>query len=413
MPVPPETIPLEQTGGRPFDLRDGWNLYELQVVALYNNPDLKAERDNIGVAEGLLVSAGKIPNPVITDSTFLAPLGSGAASLAMNIAEPILTAGKRRIAREGASVEINRVRAAIESREWDVTREIKARYWRLQYLDERLRLEQENIGLSERSLSIAQARLDAGDATPLDVELAASDLGTRRSRQQTLLSEKAVGTQELARLLGLPPSISFTWEKRENLYGEAARVPSPRELETLALSGRPDLKEALERYQVAEKSLELAHAGAYPDVDVGPGIEKAGGESTKVGVFLGIPIPLFYRNQGEIAQRVAERDRVGHEVESLLVQAKQEIQSAASQISSFENAARVYGSEVLPKLESAVSRTQEAYRAGQVGAIELLSVQQGLVRARTEAIDLFSARQAAVVALEKAVGSELTAEVPP
>ncbi|MBI1853333.1 MAG: TolC family protein, partial [Planctomycetes bacterium] len=222
LPVPPETIPLEQTGGRPFDLRDGWNLYELQVVALYNNPDLKAERDNIGVAEGLLVSAGKIPNPVITDSTFLAPLGSGAASLAMNIAEPILTAGKRRIAREGASVEINRVRAAIESREWDVTREIKARYWRLQYLDERLRLEQENIGLSERSLSIAQARLDAGDATPLDVELAASDLGTRRSRQQTLLSEKAVGTQELARLLGLPPSISFTWEKRENLYGEAA-----------------------------------------------------------------------------------------------------------------------------------------------------------------------------------------------
>lgn len=412
LPVPPESLPPEQTGGRPFDLRDGWNLYELEVVALYNNPDLKAERDNVGVAEGLLVAAGRIPNPVVTDTTVLAPLGAGAGSVGLNLAQTILTAGKRRIAREEAGAEIARAHAAVEAREWELTREAKGRYWGVRYLEERIRLEEENLSLAERSLSIAQARLEAGDTTALDVELAASELGARRSRLQTQQSERTVGLQELARVLGLPPSTEFRWERAEEVYAAGPSVPPAGDLEGAALDRRPDLREARRRYELAEKALELAHAGAYPDVDVGPSFEKTGGESARLGAFLGFPIPLFYRNEGEILQREAERRRVRHEVESLLVRAKQEIGSAASRVSSFDGAARLYGAEVLPKLESALERTQAAYRAGQVGAIELLSVQQGLVRARTEALDLFSARQAAWVALERAVGAELAPEVP-
>jgi len=412
LPVAAESLPPERTGGRPFDLRDGWNLYELQIVALFQNPDLKAARDEVGVAEGLLLSAGRIPNPVFADSTVLAPLGSGAVGLALNLAQPILTAGKRRIAQEGALAEIARAQAAVEAQEWEVTREVAARYFRLHYLDERIRIEEENIALAERSLSIAQTRLEAGDTTPLDVELAASELAARRSLRRTLLSDRVVGTQELARLLGLPPSAEFRWERSEDVYAAVSSPAPPADLEALALVNRPDLREARRRYEVAEKALELAHAGAYPDPEVGIGVEKTGGETARAGAFFGMPIPIFYRNEGEIAQRRAERDRARHEVEGLLVQAKQEIGSAVSRVSSFDEAARLYGSEVIPRLRAALGRTQAAYQAGQVGAIELLTVQQSLVRARAEALDLYSARREALVALEKAVGAEISQEVP-
>jgi cobalt-zinc-cadmium efflux system outer membrane protein len=408
LPIAPSDIPETKSRGRAFDLRDGWSLYELEIVALYQNPDLKMAWDDLHVAQGLLIAAGKLPNPVIADSTVLAPLGAGTASFALNVVEPILTAGKRRIAREGAASEQTRAEAAVESQEWKVTREVAERYWRLRYADERLRLEGENIALAERSLAIAQARLEVEDAAPLDVDLASSELATRQSRLQTLLSDKTSETYELARLLGLPPSTEFRWEVPEDLYGSRSMNLSAQELEDLALDGRADLREARARYAVAEKALELAVAGANPDVDLGPGFEKSGGEPSRAGLFVSFPIPIFNQNQGPIAQRQAERERAAHEVESRLLLAKQEIHAALSRFAALEHAVALYRVEVLPKLESAVERSQAAYEAGQVGAVELVSVQQSLARTRTDLLDLLSSRQTALIELERAAGSEFS-----
>ncbi len=408
LPIAPEDIPEGMAQGRPFDLRDGWNLYELQIVALYQNPQLKVERDNVNVAEGLLIAAGRLPNPVITDTSFLAPLGSGAGSLALNIAQPLLTGGKRRIARDGASAEILRAEASVEALEWQVTREVAERYWHLRYAEERARLEAETIAIAERLLVIAQARLEVEDVSQLDVDLATSELAARQSRLQTLRAEMTSETYELARSLGLPPVIEFRWEALEDLYASAAVTASGDRLEQLALDGRADLREARERYAIAEKALELAFAGAYPDLELGPSFEKTGGESPRAGLFLSLPLPFFDRNEGQIAQRTAERERAAHELEALLIRAKQEIRTALSRYDTLEKAVELYRVQVVPRLESALERSQAAYEAGEVGAIEFISVQQSLARARSEVLDLLSARRAALIALETAAGSPLS-----
>ncbi|MBI3848604.1 MAG: TolC family protein [Planctomycetes bacterium] len=407
LPIAPEDIPEARARGRVFDLRDGWNLYELEIVALYQNPELKAARDDVHISEGVLVAAGRLPNPIISDTSVLAPLGPGTASFAVNLALPILTAGKRRIARDGASADIRRAEAAVESREWNVTREVAAHYWHLRYAEERARLEAENVALAERSLSIAQARLEAEDTSQLDVDLATSELAARQSRVQTLLADKASETYELARLLGLPPAAEFRWDAPEDLY-ESRDVSTPAgELEALALDSRADLREAREHYAVSESALELAVAGASPDLEIGPGFEKTGGEPARAGLFFGLPLPLFDQNQGLIAQRTAERERAAHEFEALLVRAKQEIRTALSRRDTLERAVVLYREQVLPRLENALDRSQSAYEAGQIGAIDLLAVQQNLARARTEALDLLSARRDASIALERSVGTNL------
>ena len=61
--ISPSDLPLPEVGAHPFDPSRPLDMDEVAMIAVVNNPDLKAARDQVGVAEAQAFTAGLLPNP--------------------------------------------------------------------------------------------------------------------------------------------------------------------------------------------------------------------------------------------------------------------------------------------------------------------------------------------------------------
>jgi outer membrane protein, heavy metal efflux system len=114
-----------------------------------------------------------------------------------------------------------------------------------------------------------------------------------------------------------------------------------------------------------------------------------------------IPLPLWNRRQGPIAeaqaslkqaQAIAEQRRL--ELNAELERAYGLYQTANQQVISFEAGA-------LKAAEAALQAAQAAYRFGERGIIEVLDAQRVLQTIRGEFLDAQAERQSAVIDLEE------------
>jgi cobalt-zinc-cadmium efflux system outer membrane protein len=97
---------------------------------------------------------------------------------------------------------------------------------------------------------------------------------------------------------------------------------------------------------------------------------------TIAGLQVGVPLPLWNRNQGGIRQARAEiaearrnADRVELDIKRRLAEAFQHYATAHAQ-------AETYSTSILPKAQQTFELMQRAYRAGEVGYLELLTAQR-------------------------------------
>src|SRR5690606_29337969 len=92
---------------------------------------------------------------------------------------------------------------------------------------ERLALARERASLAERLLSMAAARVEAGDASSLELTLAEAEHAASRAAVLAAEGELAEATGALAYLLGLP---DLEAEDVEGELGQELQVPPLRDL---------------------------------------------------------------------------------------------------------------------------------------------------------------------------------------
>ena len=64
--ISPLDLPLPEVDAHPFDPSRPLDMDEVAMIAVVNNPDLKAARDQVGVAEAQAFTAGLLPNPTFS-----------------------------------------------------------------------------------------------------------------------------------------------------------------------------------------------------------------------------------------------------------------------------------------------------------------------------------------------------------
>ena len=73
-----------------------------------------------------------------------------------------------------------------------------------------------------------------------------------------------------------------------------------------ALTQRPEVLDALARYEAAEAALRLEVARQYPDLSIGPGYQDNQGQH-QFSLGISLPLPILDQNQGPIAKARAAR----------------------------------------------------------------------------------------------------------
>lgn len=172
---------------------------------------------------------------------------------------------------EAASAQLDASVADYDDAMVSLTAQVAQSYLLLRTFQDRLAIARHNIKLQEQSLTIAQAKLDAGDVSELDVDQATSLLYTTRANVPGLEISLQQTKNALALLLGESP------QEFNKLAGNIGVIPTttpavalgmPQEL----IRQRPDVRSAERQLAAQSAQIGFAETDLYPHFSIGGSI---------------------------------------------------------------------------------------------------------------------------------------------
>jgi len=118
-------------------------------------------------------------------------------------------------------------------------------------------------------------------------------------------------------------------------------------------------------------------------------------------------LPLFKRNQGEIAQSEASALALDGELEAARRAANARVESAYFDLEARRTQVELYRDTLIPTSDRLEEMAEESYRAGKANILTVLSAQRDAQQVQSEYLDSLLAAQAAFGQLEETVGAPL------
>lgn len=389
-----------------IDLSDGLSPDEAAVLAVLANPDLKAVRDAHGEAAAQLVGAGLLPNPVLTaeldqprPTSAERTVNQYSFGLEQSLRE-LMTRGARVAA---AARTVKSVDLGIAWREWQVAQAARLATVRLAMLQRRLGLVRREVGFERRTVSVLQKAIDGGDATVQDLGVHRSALEALKQVEGDLDRTAAATRARLNLLLGLPPKANLEVILPAADASGLAKLPAASAMVERAMKTRLDVQALELGYQAQEARVRRAVLAQFPSLSIGVVRQRNETGIQFLGGFVSLGLPIFNRNQGEIALARATRSRLGHELEARIAGIRSqisELHTADGLLARQIREARS-GAAALAKVERA---EHDGVLAGDVDRLAWQGVRSTLLDVQLKLAALVQARLETRVALTTAVG---------
>jgi outer membrane protein TolC len=317
--------------------RDGINtsaplkVTQVALLAVQNNPDLRAVRAQHDVAQAQVLQAGLLPNPQFTGA-FL-PLVAGHdttsaynAGLSEDIRALITLSSSRAAARASAG----QVDAQILWQEWQVIGQARLLAVDIIEADRSLDLLRRNRDLLAARYRNSQRAVAAGNET-LSVstpDLAA--LETTTTQINDLQRQQLSRRHQLNALLGLAPDVAVPLDSRPDIplwNADAVRQALP----TFA-QRRPDLVALQLGYRAQNAKLRTAILSRFPNLMFGVTGGSDNANVRNLGPQITLELPIFNRNQGNIAIETATRHQLHDEYAARLTAASGQVRAMIAEI---------------------------------------------------------------------------------
>ncbi len=404
-------MPVPAPAGHRFDPGDGLDITEVAMLAVANNPELRLARADAGVTRAQAFAAGLLPDPQLALSRE-AVLGSPAgATVAFSVGLTVDVAAllARSSTRAAADAESRKTDLDLLWQEWQTVAKARLLFVKLDAIGrEQATLAEQRTRLRLR-LDAATQAVERGLATN-DVatpQLAAFEDADRQWDDQERQRNQA--THDLHALLGVAPDVALALVGPAEVGTlEAADV---RAAIAAAPRRRPDLLALQAGFEAQDERYRGALRAQFPAITLGPTRARDTSDVNTVGLSLGLTLPLFNRNRGNIAIESATRDKLRLDYQQRLdataIDAHRLLEEQAilrRQLAAIDAS--------LPGLALAAQRAGQAYAAGDVDALTLTSVEGALLARRLERIASQQALQEQAIALQALLGTPLGPSAP-
>lgn len=390
---------------RQLDFTNGVNDAELVAIALRLNPELKAKRLEVGEAQALLITAGLWPNPEVGFSWRSAIGGASGYTADADLLFELLLPGERSAKKDAAHARIDATRAQVVAAEWQLAARVRGQ-WLTVLTAERLSdLLAREQALREQVLALVGRRREIGEGTELDIATAELELGQIQRDARLARATLESSRRELNALLGLPPTYQLALtDSGKPINAKLLPEVQEQELDRRLLAGRFELRALQASYQESEHELRAAVARQYPHLKLGPDFSHEGPEGDYLGIGVAIPIPLFDRNQGQIAEKRSLRDRrraeyvsVLHSLRAQAFEKHFELRRARAELDLQERT-------LVPLVTRARSLFERAFAARDISVLEWASARQRALEAEKGFLDALVRYRRASIELEAALG---------
>ncbi len=358
---------------------------DLERMALESNPTLTQAAANVREAEGRRLQSGLYPNPTIGYVGEEVRGGSlRGGQQGFFIRQDIVLGGKLGLNRRIFEYEKSQAEVEAEEQRLRVLTNVRLSYIRVLAAQQTLdlqrnlnRLTQEAAQISVLLANVGQA--DAPDVLAAEVEAQQTELGVFTAEQD----QRRVWRQ-LAAVLGRPelPLARLDGDL------EVAAAVDPGELVEKMASESPAVRIAELGVLRAQAALARARREPIPDLQFRGGLQqdRALSEFTGKPVGLqgfaevGVRIPIFNRNQGNVAAARADVERARQEVVRVKLVLRERAADFVQAYETSREAAGRYKDQILPRASQAYEMYLSRFRQMSAAYPQVLIAQRTLMR---------------------------------
>jgi cobalt-zinc-cadmium efflux system outer membrane protein len=355
---------------------------QIHDLFIRSNPTLRAQEQSIVSNRAAEVTAGLRPNPTFQNDTTSATFG---------IYQEFEIGGKRS-ARLGSARLATRI-SETDSADTRRTLTLNLRQAFVSALQAKSDLEfaRDNLATYQKTVDIDNDMFQHGEISRADFLRIQLQMLQFQTDLDDAALEMRTAKAALRGLLG-PNNLPQDFE----VEGDLKAVPFDKDLadlEKLAIENRPDLKSAEAGRDKAVADLRLAKANAWPDPTIGVSYLHTGNEIPGPGWFqpfypkanssnamgLGIasiPIPIFNRNQGEIARAQSEEVRSQLLTDAARTQVIQDVESAYAAFTSTRDRLRLYEQTYLGFAKESLDIEEFSFHKGGASILDFLDAQR-------------------------------------
>ena len=382
------SLPVVSLHAASLTLETAWQL------AARSNPELQRQIANQDIPDGDYQDAKGLLyyNPVVNmdmrqRSIAQSPgANSRRGEWGAGIAQTFEIAGQQGWRRNAAQLSQQAIALDIAEEYRTLHAQMEEQFVTVLAIQKRMEVEQRILKLIEQNTALSRKRVQAGEDSLLDGNLAVVD--TERARNQlSALNEQLVRARaQLAATLQLGEA------ELPVVSGELMPVANTYTLTDLLekLTARPAIQSLDVKESAARSRLALQKNLTYPDLTVSVNNSReatiAGDDNiTSLGVSL--PLPIFRRNGAGIGRATAELMQSEINRTALTRNAKAAIQAAWLRRENIRERISRLDKEVYPRLEENLTLAKLAFENGEIGLPQLLILQRQAVDAQRDIID--------------------------
>ena len=388
--------------------------------ALAANPRLTAAERNVGIATGLKVQAGALPNPELSFELDNA-LGSGpykglqSAETTLQLSQVVELGGKREARLAAGEAGIGTAVWQRRATRLEVLSETAIAFITVVSAQRRIEIFDEQISDFDQLIPLLQKRVQEGASSPaetLRAQVASNSFRVDRERAKTQL---ATVRRDLAILMGdSSPRFGAA-------LGRLASVGQPQPFQSViqAIEANPQLMRWTAVTAERNAELILARLKRIPDVRISAGwrhfqetvqISPAGQpildtNDNAVRLGMSVPLPVLDQNTGNIiaaeealAKIAAERATNRFVLISVAGRAYDALNGALAEL-------KILRTSVIPNARKAAETIQGGYLQGRFTLLELLDVRGSLLQALLREQEALQNFHIAVATIEGLVGN--------
>jgi cobalt-zinc-cadmium efflux system outer membrane protein len=381
-------------------------------MALAHNHTLQAERVTIQENEAQEITANLRPDPVLMgDAQFLPVFNANQfdSNYVDNLAQfdlgvsYLFERGKKRQHRLAAAKDQTAVtRSTVTDNERSLTFQVATLFTNAQLAESTLDLAQQDLKSFQNSVDISKERFRAGDISEDDYLKIKLQLLQFQSDASQAHLQRVQALSDLRQLLGRE-SVPLDYDVAGPFDYQPLQA-NKEDLETKALATRPDLRAAQQGVTAANSQYALAKANGKRDVTGQIDYTHTAGLST-TSLFGQIQLPIFDRNQGEIARTHFAITQAQEQEKAASDQVLTDVEDAYDGLQSNNEIIQLYRSGYLDDAKQDRDISEYAYKRGAASLLDFLDAERSYRTTELAYRQSLAAYLLALEQLREAVGT--------
>ena len=361
------------------DAKAHLSLSDLEAIAFAHNPTLAQSAAEVSAASGRFIQSSLAPNPIAGYQGSEIGDGDSAGQQGFFVNQEFVRRQKRRLARAVGSREVALAQQNAAIQQLKVLNDVRCEHFNILIGEQAQKLATQVHRLSQAKLDKTQRLYDAQfvpyhDVLQARIQAHAAHIAVGNARNRYLAAWR-----RLASLLGTP---SLTPRPLEDDLQPDRKPLEWKKVVQQIYATSPQLQRSYTNVAWKRTLLAQAKAAVQPNLLSVVGLQQDTESNDLIGnVQLGMPLPLFNKNQGNIQEAYAELRKAELDIERTKLAIRSRLASTYEVYMNAWNEVNQYTQHILPDARAALDLVVRGYEQQQFDILTVLDAERTYAKA--------------------------------